>query len=344
MKKSIIFSVAMAVAALFQPTTLFAQTIPTQIIHFDEMADSIAPDAVIDGSKGQLKYQSNGGAFPSGLFQMNYGWDTSFGGYFGDGWAISRKNYNKVEPSDFSKHLYCASTGKGFESSEIYAIGTRNAYFEMNKSNMDSGWVLWEMQLTNSTFARNSMLFGDAFARKFNASDKDSFVLVINGFNNGQLKGTKRLVLADFRDADTTKHFILNTWKSVSFEGWMVDSVHFDMESSDNGDWGMNTPAFFALDNIVLAKPASVNKINTLPLKLYPNPSNGLVTLELPANEHPQNVKIFSISGQLMVNNEFQNTSNSVVLNASDLQSGLYLMEVISQSNQRYSSKLHISK
>jgi len=209
---------------------------------------------------------------------------------------------------------------------------------------MDSGWVLWDMQLTNTTFARNSMLFGDAFARKFNAVDKDSFVLIIKGFNNGQLKGTKRVILADFRDPDSTKHFILNTWQWVNFDGWMVDSVHFDMESSDNGDWGMNTPAFFAMDEIVLAKPASVNKFKNLPLSLYPNPSNGLVTLELPANEYPQNVKIFSISGQLILNKDFQNTLKTEVINVSDLQSGMYFIEAISQKNKRYSAKLQISK
>lgn len=334
MKKQIFVVLATIGAACVQPQTLMAQTIPTQIIHFEEMADSVSVDAVIDGSKGQKTYNFNG------LFQLNYGWDTSFGGYFGDGWAVSRKNYNKEETSDFMKHLYCAATGKGFDSSEMYAIGTRNAHIKLNTQ--DTGWVLFQLNVTNTTFARNSMLLGDAFARKFNAADKDSFVLVIQGYDKGQLSGTKRVLLADFRDADTTKHFILNSWKSVEFEAWNVDSLHFNMESSDNGDWGMNTPAFFAMDNVILSKPLSTQKIKTIPLKLYPNPSNGLVTLELPANEHPQKVSIFSTSGKLIQEMQVQKTSKTALINASDLMPGMYLVDVVSETNVSYQSKLQV--
>ena len=34
-----------------------------------------------------------------------------------------------------------------------------------------------------------------------------------------------------------------------------IDAIIFTMSSSDTGDWGMNTPAYFAMDNFGAAKP-----------------------------------------------------------------------------------------
>ncbi len=311
-----------------------AQTLPMKIATFEEFTSTLAHDDVEDGSKGNTKYN-----FSEGLVIMSTSWDTSFGGYFQNGgWAFSRKNFNTIEPSDFSKHLYAAASGKGYDMSDVYAIGSNSAHIKLNRG-MDTGWNLYEFQLNNTTFARNSMLLGDAFAKKFNASDKDSLVLIVTGFYKGELKKNKRVMLADFRDSDPGKHFILSNWERVEFNA-IVDSVRFDMESSDNSSWGMNTPAYFAIDHIVLSGPASLNKFSNLPLKLYPNPSNGLVTFELPANEHPQKIKISSLWGAFVLCEEV----NSTQLDLNELPSGIYLIEVESQANKHYVSKLQVVK
>ena len=33
-----------------------------------------------------------------------------------------------------------------------------------------------------------------------------------------------------------------------------VTSLKFTMEGSDTGEWGLNTPAYFAFDNVVIKK------------------------------------------------------------------------------------------
>ncbi len=321
-----------------------AQTIPVAVATFEEYTSTLAADQVEDGSKGNTNYNFN-----NGLLMMSTSWDTSFGGYFqSGGWAFSRKNYNTEEASDFSKHLYAASAGKGYELSEVYAIGSNSAHIRINRG-LDTSWNFYGFHVTNTTFARNSMLFGDAFAKKFNAADKDSFVLIISGFRKGELKKSKRLMLADFRDADPGKHFILSSWEFVEFNE-IVDSLRFDMESSDNGSWGMNTPAYFAIDNIVLTYPGSVKNIGTLPLKLFPNPASSNVQWMLPENERPQSIKITNLMGAVMLNESAESNgvlSESQISNQLDLQrlpAGMYLVEVQSQSQKRYVSKLQVAK
>lgn len=321
-----------------------AQTIPYAVATFEEYTSSLAADQVEDGSKGNTNYNFN-----NGLLIMSTSWDTSFGGYFqSGGWAFSRKNYYTVEPSDFSKHLYAASAGKGYELSDVYAIGSNTAHIKLNRG-VDTAWNFFGFQLTNTTFARNSMLFGDAFAKKFNAADRDSFVLIISGFRKGELKKSKRVMLADFRDADPGKHFILSNWEFVEFNE-IVDSVRFDMESSDNSSWGMNTPAYFAIDNIELSLPGSVKNISTLPLKLFPNPASGQVKWMLPENERPQSIKITNLMGAVMLNQSPESNGvqfESQISNELDLQrfpAGIYLVEVESQTQKRYVSKLQVVK
>jgi len=45
-----------------------------------------------------------------------------------------------------------------------------------------------------------------------------------------------------------------------------VKSLGFSMNSTDTGDWGMNTPAYFCMDNLGGAKPEQEDPIDTFSL------------------------------------------------------------------------------
>lgn len=68
---------------------------------------------VLNGSKGERDILLH----PKGPFvsKIPVLWDTSFGGYWAAGWAVSRKLDGSGGASDFSKHLYCAKPGHGSE-------------------------------------------------------------------------------------------------------------------------------------------------------------------------------------------------------------------------------------
>ena len=109
---------------------------------------------------------------------------------------------------------------------------------------------------TNTNYAYYSMLHGDAFSKKFggqSGSDPDFFLLTITGKDaSGAVTGTVEFYLADYRFADNADDYILDTWQHVDLTSLgPVLSLEFALSSSDVGDWGMNTPAYFAIDTLV---------------------------------------------------------------------------------------------
>ncbi|MBR4130717.1 MAG: DUF4465 domain-containing protein [Bacteroidaceae bacterium] len=101
--------------------------------------------------------------------------------------------------------------------------------------------------ITNSAYAYNSLTGGDSFAKKF--AKGDWFKLTITGYDaEDKVTGTKDYYLADLRDEATA--YIINDWRYVDLSGLgAVAKIGFALSSSDTGDWGMNTPAYFCFDN-----------------------------------------------------------------------------------------------
>ena len=99
--------------------------------------------------------------------------------------------------------------------------------------------------LCNNAYAAISMAQGDAYAKKF--ADGDWFLLTITGFNGEKETGKVEFYLADFRDG---KSEIVKDWRFCNLSALgEVNKVSFRLTSSDNGDYGMNTPAYFCIDN-----------------------------------------------------------------------------------------------
>ena len=85
-----------------------------------------------------------------------------------------------------------------------------------------------------------------------------STTLTLSGFNGGVEEGTVNFYLADYRGT-TTSDYIVYQWTHVDFSQLgTVDELRFTMTSSDNEEFGMNTPAYFAMDNLVVPEPGSV--------------------------------------------------------------------------------------
>ena len=150
-------------------------------------------------------------------------------------------------------------TGKGgYNGSQTFAVVNRGfgegakISFSDNTTEctFDHFWV------TNTTYAALSMKNGDDFTKKFSYEDKDWFKLLITALDkNGQPTGTAvELYLADFRTASSPG--IITEWTMVDLTplGNNVHTVTFDMQSSDTGAWGMNTPAYFCFDNLAIKK------------------------------------------------------------------------------------------
>ena len=81
----------------------------------------------------------------------------------------------------------------------------------------------------------------------------DWFLLTIHGLDaNGDEAKTVEFYLADFRAEDNGKEYIIEDSTRVYLSSLSsITGLQFTLSSSDNGQYGMNTPAYFAIDTLL---------------------------------------------------------------------------------------------
>ena len=193
-----------------------------------------------------------------------------------------------------------------------------------------SGTTLEGVFVTNSTYAALSMENGDAYAKKFGGPDgtnPDWFLLTIKGYNKGVYTDSVNFYLADFRSKNLAAHYILKSWAWVDLQPLgAVDSLTFELHSSDVGTYGMNTPAYFCLDNlndITNGVPSLQGRKKTFDVKLYPNPAVNDFYLQ---GVKDARINIYDISGRQVF--ETKAVTETLRLDVSGYPKGLYLIRV----------------
>jgi len=146
---------------------------------------------------------------------------------------------------------FSAYPGGGANGSPNYAVVYTDDTIEFDLARREV--KLW---VANSTYAALSMRDGDQFAKKFGGetgNDPDWYLLTISAIGaNLNLIGTADVYLADFRPDDHTQDYISNAWNLIDLsEFGEISKLSFTISSSDVGEWGINTPTYFCIDNIV---------------------------------------------------------------------------------------------
>lgn len=302
-----------AIAALLTATTTYGQ-----ITFENNPADS---GLVLNGKNGETSFLPTDKG--STLFMPTF-WDTSFGGFWSSGWALSKKLDSATVSVDYARHMYCVKAFTGANNSKGFAIGQNGTSFHLQTA---AGNAISGFMITNTTAAYNSMKLGDFFAKKFggkSGNDSDYFYCRVKSFSKGILKDSQDVYLADFRFQDNSKDYILSTWVPVSFAN-SPDSVSFEMYSSDNGAWGMNTPAFFAIDNIELSAPGNVSAAEAIQLSVYPNPTKGMVMVQ--SQEKIEAIRVYNAAG-IQFNVNASSTNHNATLLLENYPSGMYIIHV----------------
>lgn len=114
--------------------------------------------------------------------------------------------------------------------------------------------------VTNTTYVYYAVRDGDWFSRKFGgeAGDEPDYLkLIIRGVDaEGNYTGVVEFYLADYRFEDNNLDYIVDQWTWVDTASLgPIAGLEFVMESSDVGNFGINTPTYFAIDN--LPEPAT---------------------------------------------------------------------------------------
>jgi hypothetical protein len=212
-----------------------------QIATFEDL--TLPPESYWNGSDGS-------GGFTSGSARFSNAYNADWGSW--DGFSYS--NITDTTTQGVAAQ-YNAIAGAGQGGSPNYAIGYVGWAVPPTVT-LDAPGVVGGLYVTNTSYAYYSMLNGDAFAKKFGGaggSDPDWFILTIAGKNtDGVATGQVDFYLADYRPAGSGNDYIVDTWQYVDLTSLgEVKSLEFTLGSSDVGDWGMNTPASFAVDSIV---------------------------------------------------------------------------------------------
>jgi len=180
-----------------------------------------------------------------------------------DGFAVS--NHTDIETPGFMNDL-SAITGGGVHGSATYAVGYHSSFAPAPPTleilDAGDGVVMKGVFVTNTTYPYLSMLDGDDFAKKFggeDGTDEDWFLLTIHGLSSdGAEVGTVEFYLADLRAEDPEDDYILAQWDWVDLTSLgPVAALSFTLSSSDMSEWGMNTPAYFALDDLNRLEPVA---------------------------------------------------------------------------------------
>ena len=150
-----------------------------------------------------------------------------------------------------SINQFSAYAGGGAQGSANYAI----ANFGVPTASFSTASTVAGAYFTNTTYAALSMLQGDSFAKKFggaSGNDADWLKLTIQGLDAANVvTGSVDYYLADYRFADNSLDYIVNNWTYVDLSSLgTVNRLGFALTSSDTGSFGINTPAYFALDSL----------------------------------------------------------------------------------------------
>lgn len=151
---------------------------------------------------------------------------------------------------------------------------------------------------------------GDDFCRAFN--DGDRLTLTVHGIDASENEKSVEITLASFADADLT---INRGWKYVDLSSLgAVNQLYFTMNSTDQGEWGINTPCYFAMDKLTVetAPAASIAAAEVSGLK-YDSASK-IVT----ANGF---VAAYDCAGRLTASSE------SGIIDFNSIPAGVYLIK-----------------
>lgn len=312
---------------------LSKQTVNAQVADFENL--TLPAESYWDG--GDLSGTHNNGVFTSefqnGDIIFPNEFDTTWGapGYWLGGFAYSNMTDTITSGAG---NKYSAKAGAGANNSSNYVVS-------QNGSSITFPLVydVFEFHITNSTYAYNSMRDGDMFAKKFggvSGDDPDWFKVTIKAFGNGNYIDSIDYYLADFRFTDNSQDYIVKDWNhftaivgnhTVPFQ--FIDSIYFELSSSDIGTWGMNTPAFFCLDNITPGYTVNIQELESNNFSFYPNPVSSVLNIK---NETIINtISVLDLNGRSLLDNSSVNNINSS-LDVSELNAGIYFIQLMDEN------------
>ncbi len=284
-------------AAALVAACALAGSARADVVDFEDLA--LAPDSFFrgvddtpyDGIKTDNPWSSGGMEF------HNYFAEEIFGTFEYEVWhgqRYSNQTWQDTPPGGLAgEHVAYPKSGAAgssnyavvYRASEVVSEVQPGVYEASSYVTLDlpADKQIESIEVANSTYTWDSMANGDGFARRFgwlavnddgDFSDPgeydgdypDYFLMTVTGLDaaGDPIAATPvEVYLADYR-GDTADDYILEDWLLVDLSDLRgAAKLQFKLESNDYGQYGMNTPAYFLLDNITFSAAAAIPEPST---------------------------------------------------------------------------------
>lgn len=183
---------------------------------------------------------------------FNRSWNSQYG-CCPSGWALSNQTERLAAGLAGTYSAFVPSDAVGNAAGNQFAVGN-NLQRGESRILFPQPTLVQGMHVANVTYAYLATVQGDDGAGfvKGPFQTGDWFRLDVVGMDaSGGETGREPIFLVDYRDGNLAALQDW-TWFDLTSLGNQVASLEFEMTSSDLGDFGMNTPAYFAIDDLTI--------------------------------------------------------------------------------------------
>jgi hypothetical protein len=178
-------------------------------------------------------------------FSNTFGID-SYGGFDYEYWyGFSYSNAANTTNPAF-ENQYASYPGGGYQSSR-YAV----AYADGATITLPVATTVAGMWIANTTYAALTMRDGDQYGFAAPLPAGGWFATTATGKLAGVATDTATFYLADLRGGSAPGIRATWAWFDLTALG-TVDTIEFAFDGSDQGTFGLNTPAYFAMDDLTV--------------------------------------------------------------------------------------------
>lgn len=206
----------------------------------------------------------------------------NYNGTYYDGFTISKV------AADTLNQFACTAKGGLKGVGTPFVIAYFSEYSEAPSIMFNDGYYPAEVSICQSTYTLEGIVNGIAQAHKF--TDKDTLALLISGLNY------------KYEEVNTITYYLAvdgkynQNWDEVDLSSiGLCRGISFRMTSTDKGQYGINTPTYFALDGLTISTEkveTGIQNVET-PVKATKRLVNGVLLIE-------RNGNTYNAAGQLL--------------------------------------------
>ncbi|MCB9000035.1 MAG: DUF4465 domain-containing protein [Bacteroidales bacterium] len=210
---------------------------------------AISFEDIVLNDQGFFNGSDGSTGFTEGNFKFKINYSEEYLSW--TGFAVT--NNSDTITADYSNQ-YSSITGSGAGGTAQYAVLYT---FASDTIELIKPAKITNIALSNTTLTYYTILNGNDYSKKFGGEtgeDPDYFHLYLSVVtaDGKQINFSSPIPLADYTFTDSNMDYISKTWEYYDLsDAGDIKYLIFSFDSSDKSVYGINTPAYVCIDNIV---------------------------------------------------------------------------------------------